>query len=145
MELGFSLDSYIDAIEKIFAMASRFKSNGQHLTSPFGVRFVAKSDACLSMMNKGETCMIEVPTLKGTKGWQDLVRKIQSELTQMGGIPHWGLDFAQLNGNSREHLKSMYPEIETWLDTYYKFNHKGTFNNRFTDRMGFSRNGDSPL
>lgn len=142
-EVGFTMDKYIDAIEKIFALSSRFSSLGrQQLTAPIGVRFVAKSEAYMSMMNEGETCMIEVPTLKGTPGWHDLIKEVQKELTKMGGKPHWGLDCAQVNGNHNQLFK-MYPKMPTWLKFYNRFNAKGTFNNTFTDRMGFSQLGGS--
>lgn len=143
VEVGVAMSDYIDAIEKIFQIAERFKSNGrQYLTSPIGVRFVAPSDAYLSMMHGAETCMIEIPTLKGTPGWQDMIKEVQLELTKIGGKPHWGLDFAQLNGNF-DRLLAMYPQLECWQEVYQEFNAKGTFNNSFTNRMGFSNNPNS--
>lgn len=55
----------------------------------------------------------------------------------MGSRPHWGLEFNVLNGNNGV-LNYLYPNLNKWKKAYEAFNANGTFNNRFTDRMGFS-------
>jgi hypothetical protein len=56
---------------------------------------------------------------------------------ELGGRPHWGLEFDHLTG-SNNLIGKMYPQLQAWLNVYNQFNRKGTFNSSFTDRVGFT-------
>jgi hypothetical protein len=58
---------------------------------------------------------------------------------QFGGRPHFGLNFGCLNYFL---LKDLYGDaLDKWLEVFQEFNSKGTFNNVFTDELGFSLHG----
>ncbi len=138
IEIGFSMDQYIPAAEKIMEIAEQRALIGcQYLTSPFALRFVKASPAYLSMMHGRDTCMIEIPTLTQSLGREDILTHFQESLYAFGGRPHWGLETDQLTG-SNDLIRKMYPAYDRFMAVYRKLNHKGTFNNTFTDRVGFS-------
>lgn len=141
IEVGFKMDEYIAAVERIFEIAEKRAYIGcQYVTSPFALRFVAPSKAYMSMMHEQETCMIEIPTLTKSVGRVDVLNHFQSELYKMGGRPHWGLEVDHLTG-SNDLIKIMYSKYDDFMAVYRELNHKGTFNNSFTDRVGFSSVG----
>lgn len=137
IETCFSMDKFIEGIEKVFELAEEFRWNGEHyLTSPIGIRFVKASPAYLSMMHDQDSCTIEVPVISGTIGWRNTLEKMELALADLGGRTHWGLGFHPVT--DLDTLRERYPQIDKWLDVYQELNPKGTFNNDFTDRMGFS-------
>ena len=138
IEVGFSMDEYLDAAERIFEIAEQRAMIGcQYVTSPFALRFVKGSKAYLSMMYGRDTCMIEIPTFTHSLGRVDILQHFQRELYACGGRPHWGLEVDHLTG-SNDLIKKMYPKYDTFIKIYNEINYKGTFNNTFTDRVGFS-------
>ncbi len=138
IEIGFSMNDYLSAVDRIFEIAEKRALIGcQYVTSPFALRFVKESKAYLSMMNGQDTCMIEIPTLTKSLGRVDILQHFQSELYAMGGRPHWGLEVDHLTG-SNDLIKKMYPKYDRFIKVYRELNSKGTFNNSFTDRVGFS-------
>lgn len=138
IEVGFSMDDYLGAVDRIFKIAEKRAMIGcQYVTSPFALRFVKGSKAYMSMMHGQDTCMIEIPTLTKALGRVDILHHFQSELYKMGGRPHWGLEVDHLTG-SNDLIKRMYPKYDDFMKVYNKLNSKGTFNNSFTDRVGFS-------
>lgn len=127
------------AINTIHATAQKARINGlQYQTSPFSLRFVNSSPAYLSMMNRGMTAMIELDMVTGTEGGIETVTRIQEALYDKYGTPHWGLEFDNLNGNNN-HLQKMYPNLQKWLKVYQQLNSEGTFDNKTTSRLGFSK------
>ena len=54
-------------------------------------------------------CMIEFPVLNGTIGGIEILARIEAEMYQFGGIPHWG----QYNhvGVGNETLDTLYPKF----------------------------------
>lgn len=145
-EIGFSLEgdagAYTDAnfraaIDTIHRNAQRARVAGeQYQTSPFSLRFVAASDAHLSMMQGQRTAMIEMDLLTGTLGTEEILYRYQTSVRALGARPHWGLEFDVLTG-SGDRLASLYPMLGKWLATYRQLNAAGTFVNRFSTRMGF--------
>jgi L-gulono-1,4-lactone dehydrogenase len=136
-EIAFTLNQYLPAIERIFAIAAQRQRDGQaYLTSPFSVRFVQASSAYLSMMYGADTGMIEFPMLDGTVGGKELLQEIETELYAYGGRPHWGLLNFLSGANGL--LAAMYPKLPQWLAVFQQLNPDGIFNNAFTERCGFS-------
>jgi hypothetical protein len=148
-EVGFSIDdghgSYTEAnfqaaIDRIHAIAQRALQQGkQYQTSAFSLRFVKDSMAHLSMMQGRNTAMIEMDMLTGTLGGPEIMYRYETSMYSLGGRPHWGLEFDSLTGNNSL-LQKMYPKLNRWLSVYRQFNALGTFNNSFTQRMGFTVN-----
>jgi L-gulono-1,4-lactone dehydrogenase len=146
-EIGFSLeddkgnytaDNFRQAIDQIHLIAQRARTVGhQYQTSAFSLRFVDASQAQLSMMQGRKTAMIEMDMLTGTYAGQEIMYRYETNMYALGGRPHWGLEFDLLNGSNGV-LSTMYPQLGTWLGVYQQFNALGTFDNRFTRRMGFS-------
>jgi len=137
-EIGFALDQYIGATERILTIAANAQRVGKaYLTSPMSLRFCSASQAYLSMMHGGETCMIEFPMLANTIGGRELLRRIEEEMFAFGGRPHWGL----LNfwSGDQSQITQMYPMFPHWLNVYRQLNIDGMFENAFTQRCGISQ------
>lgn len=147
-EIGFALEDnngkytnehFKAAVNKIHMVAQNARVNGlQYQTSPFSLRFVKSSNAHLSMMQGMNTCMIEMDMITGTYGGPEIMMRYQNNMYELGGRPHWGLEFDNLSG-ANNMIGTMYPQLGTWMNVYNQFNSKGTFNNRFTDRVGFTK------
>jgi hypothetical protein len=146
-EIGFSLDdasgnytqqNFRAAIDQIHRTAQLARTQGmQYQTSAFSLRFVKSSRASLSMMQGRNTAMIEMDMLTGTYAGKEIMYRYETESYALGGRPHWGLEFDVLSGNNGL-LKQMYPLLSRWQAVYQQFNALGTFDNRFTQRMGFA-------
>ncbi|HEX5416767.1 MAG TPA: D-arabinono-1,4-lactone oxidase, partial [Chloroflexota bacterium] len=139
-EIGFTLDQYLAATERVLEIAAQRQELGQaYLTSPFSLRFVRRSDAFLSMMNGADTCMIEFPMLDHTAGGRELLQQIEVEMYRFGGRPHWGLLNFLSGANGL--IEAMYPQLPRWLEVFHQINVHGTFDNAFTERCGLSSLG----
>lgn len=146
-EIGFSLDdgygaytnaNFKAAIDKIHQIAQVSREQGcQYQTSPFSLRFVKQSRAHLSMMQGRNTAMIEMDMLTGTYAGAEIMYRYETNMYPLGGRPHWGLEFDFLSGNNGL-LGKLYPKLSRWMSAYSQFNTLGTFNNSFTQRMGFT-------
>ncbi len=146
-EIGFALEdsygAYTDAnfkaaIDKIHKIAQVSRVQGtQYQTSPFSLRFVKQSRAHLSMMQGRNTAMIEMDMLTGTYAGEEIMFRYETSMYPLGGRPHWGLEFDFLSGNNGL-LERLYPKLSRWMSVYSQFNTLGTFNNSFTQRMGFT-------
>jgi D-arabinono-1,4-lactone oxidase len=146
-EIGFALQDsagnytethFQQAVDRIHRIAQRARVQGeQYQTSPFALRFVKASQAQLSMMQGINTCMIEMDMVTGTYGGPEVMQRYQESMYELGGRPHWGLEFDHLTG-SNNLIGKMYPQLQSWLNVYNQFNRKGTFDSSFTDRVGFT-------
>lgn len=146
-EIGFALQDsagnytethFQQAVDRIHRIAQRARVQGvQYQTSPFALRFVKASQAQLSMMQGINTCMIEMDMVTGTYGGPEVMQRYQENMYELGGRPHWGLEFDHLTG-SNNLIGRMYPQLVSWLSVYSQLNRKGTFNSSFTDRVGFT-------
>lgn len=134
-----SIPAYIAAMNHILDMAQKHWETGRYIqSSPIAMRFVKASNAHLAMQysDEGEpSCMIELLNQIDTHGGKELFYRYERELFRFGARPHWGLDLSVTTGNNGL-LANMYPQFPQWHKAYKAFNYKGTFNNRFTDRMG---------
>jgi L-gulono-1,4-lactone dehydrogenase len=139
-EIGFTMDRYQAAVERIFEIAAQRQRVGQaYLTSPFSLRFVKASKAYMSMMYGADTCMIEFPVLKDSVGGKELLQQIETEMYAFGGRPHWGL--LNFLSGANDLIAAMYPKLPEWLAVYRQLNPNGVFDNAFTERCGFSPRG----
>jgi L-gulono-1,4-lactone dehydrogenase len=136
-EIGFTMDRYLAAIERILEIAAQRQQVGQaYLTSPFALRFVKASSAYLSMMHGADTCMVEFPMVDKTIGGKELLQEIETEMYGFGGRPHWGLLNFLSGANGL--IEAMYPMLPNWLEVFRQLGPNGTFDNAFTERCGFS-------
>jgi hypothetical protein len=126
------------AIDEIHRIAQRARQQGpQYQTSAFSLRFVNASKAHLSMMQGQMTAMIEMDMLVGTYASKEIMFRYETAMATLKGRPHWGLEFDAINGSNNA-ISNLYPQWSKWQKAYSQFNKLGTFNNRFTQRMGFS-------
>jgi len=138
-ESGYTNQNFKAAVDKIHRIAQNARVNGeQYQTSPFSLRFVKSSNAHLSMMQGTNTCMIEMDMITGTYAGPEIMMRYQNNMYDLGGRPHWGLEFDNLSG-ANNMIGNMYPNLDKWMAVYDQFNSEGTFNNRFTDRVGFTK------
>lgn len=138
IEVAFPIDRTIEAIEKVMEVcAHNVAVHGRYLTSPIGVRFVKRSDAYLSMMHDQDSCLIEIPSIINTREWKELLIDMEQELLAIGGRPHWGLNM-KFKGETAFQFEDYYPKFYNWLRVYQHYNAKGTFDNKFTNRLSIS-------
>ena len=131
--------AYVSALEAILNISEAVFEDGIHAqTVPISLRFVKGSNAFISPQYGEDTCMIELLNIIDTHGGKEMLYRFQNSLFKYGGRPHWGLDLSTTTGNNGL-MKKMYPQsYDKWMKAFEFFNRNGTFNNRFTDRMGFS-------
>jgi hypothetical protein len=137
-EIGVDLAKHVDALDATLAVAERARAEGTYHSGAIAVRYVAASPGFLSMQPV-ETCMIELPMMRGVFGSDSLPWRYEKVLTEnFGGRPHWG----QRNFLTGSHtmLERIYgpDNVAQWMDVFQSFNGKGQFYSTFTDRVGFS-------
>lgn len=136
--VGEAEPQYILAIDKAIEIAEQHWLQGRYIqTATTAVRFVKASRAYLSPQYGELTCMIEMLNVADTHGGKELFYRYQRAFIEMGGRPHWGLDLSVTTGNNH-FLENTYPKFLIWKKVYDLMNNYGTFDNRFTDRMGLS-------
>ena len=62
---------------------------------------------------------------------------MEQRLLAIGGRPHWGLNM-KFKGDTPFRFEAYYPRFHDWRRIYRKFNAKGTFDNKFTNRLSLS-------
>lgn len=140
-EWSFPLSESLKALDVIFRTLNEAKQKGEQIESgPISLRYVRRSKAYLSPQYGRDSCMIELISVYATPGWPGdyvLMHRFYDRLIQIGGRPHWGLEFNDITNDSGL-VNSLYPKFGAWLRVYQRFNRNGTFNNAFTDRLGIS-------
>lgn len=148
IEIAVSAMDVVEAIETALECVGR---SAMFFISPWGVRFTPSSPHYLSPAHGRPTAWIEVvfalPTpLFSPDRTRDTVRDtiakpelqlIEQELCYAGrlaGRPHLG----KHNTVNRERLAQLYPELDTWLTAYTRFNSFSTFNSMFTEQLGLA-------
>jgi FAD/FMN-containing dehydrogenase len=137
-EIGVDLDRHVEAVDAVLAIAAQARAEGAYHSGVIALRYVAPSPGFLSMQPR-ETCMIELPFLRGVFGSDSLPWRYEKALVEkFGGRPHWG----QTNFLTGSHnmLETIYGKqnVSDWMDVFQTFNPGGQFYSRFTDRVGFS-------
>jgi hypothetical protein len=127
IELGFEIDKAFEAVDLIIKVCKEAMEYGHYLAAPFSLRYVKRCPAHFSMMNQYDTCMIEVVSVKGVTGTISLLKRLEAELVEIGGIPHWGLSLLPW---SKEMVSAAFPEYEQWKKHQAQFGGE-TFTNPF--------------
>ena len=139
VEPGFAVDednNFISGTEEIFEVAKNSEESMAYLSSPICLRFVKASNDYMSPEYKTDTCMIDIPSVLGTTGADEMMDRMQLALLPKGAKPHWGKICNLVNGEDLIH--KMYPKFEEFLNTVEFFNPDGTFNSVFSFRTGIS-------
>lgn len=125
----------VEAAEALMDLFQRrARDRGAYVTSPIGLRFVKASTALLSPQFGRDTCMIEVPLLKGTPLSLETLDAFQDVLfARFQGRPHWGQVNRRMN---EERLSALYPELRAFLSAYGELNALGLFDDAFTEQLG---------
>ena len=91
-EIAYPLDGnvYLDAVDSLLAVIKSNAQNGRHHTAPLALRFVAPSQALLSMFYDRRTCMVEFPLPVGTQHVEGMLDAYEMDAQRFQGRPHWG-------------------------------------------------------
>ena len=137
-EFAFKADPQllVTVMEKIFEQ-TRFYVAYANIYHPsyIPLRFTMQSKAYLSPSNKSETMYIDVPTLYGILGYEDLLEAYQEQLLPLGGMPHWG-KMNKILYQRHDAIHAFYPKYQKWIDVRRQMDPNGTFLNDFIVRMG---------
>jgi L-gulono-1,4-lactone dehydrogenase len=138
IEMAFDLRDAVRAVESVFTLARTQAEKGRMHSTPPSLRFVKRSDALLAMQSGRDTAHIEMGMLVCADGGPELLRDYERELMRLHGArPHWGLDQSILQGWGE--VEALYGDAaRRWRAVYARMNSAGTFNGRFTDRLGIS-------
>jgi FAD/FMN-containing dehydrogenase len=131
-EIAFSMDRYLDAVDRIFALADEARVAGDiYQSSPVSLRFVAGSPHALAMQYGADpACMIEMPVLPGTHGAMSILTRYEDAMRAFAGRPHWG----EMNAVSAAEVRALYPKLDDFLAIRAKLDPSGMFSNAFTGR-----------
>jgi len=137
IELGFDLTQTVAATERVFQIAAELRKKNILHNAPPSLRFVAPSKAHIAMQAGRRTMMLEIGQLVGAHGAEDLFWTYQTKfMTEFAARPHWGLDLGIIQ--SADWPAYLYPKWKEWMGVYQRLNAAGTFDGRFTDRLGIS-------
>ena len=138
IELAFPIERTIEVMERIIALAEANDENRLFHTAPVAVRFVAPAQAYASPQFDRETVMFEVLMAKGTEDGEEALALIEEDMLHEPDIRvHWGLHVDRISRHNADFTR-MYPNWSRFKATFDRFNQKGTFHNKFTDRIGLS-------
>lgn len=136
VEVGFDIQDSRAVIERAFEIADELKARGLVQSAPSSVRFVAPTDAMISMAHGRPTVVLEFIVLRDVNGHQELLRTFEQTLMEdFGGRLHWGLDLDVIQGPAWP--EELYERWGAWLTIYRRYN-QGTFDGNVTDRLGIS-------
>jgi hypothetical protein len=128
---------FLAAVQRLLDVIEDNRRQGVYQTAPLSLRFVKASDAYLSMAYARETCALEIAMFTEEHGAREALLSYEQALYEFDARPHWGQS-NELTG-TKGWLRSAYGEACQWLSVYRELNHKGVFDNAFTDRMGLSK------
>jgi FAD/FMN-containing dehydrogenase len=133
-EIAVPFERHREAVETLIATADRHRRLGRaYHTGLISLRFVAGSDAYLSMMHGGDTMTIELILMIGTEGGFELLAAHEEALYALGGRPHWG----QVNWLTDETVRELYPRYDDWQAVRARFDPEGLFDGPLTRRLAF--------
>jgi hypothetical protein len=131
-------NAFISAMEQLIAVVADNRRHGVYQTAPLSLRFMAPSDAFLSMANGRRTASIETAMFTHARGAREAILSYEQALYGLGARPHWG-QIHELTG-SCGWLRSAYGSAaDRWLAVHAQLDPNGTFDNAFTDRLGISK------
>ncbi len=136
VEVGFDLEDTRAALERSFEIADQLRARRLMHSAPVSLRFVAPTEAMISMAEGRPTAVLEFIVLEEVNGHEELLRTYEQTLMEdFGGRLHWGLDLDVIEGTTWP--EAIYDRWDAWLAVYRRFN-QGTFDGKVTDRLGIS-------
>ena len=78
---------------------------------------------------------IDVPTLYGVLGFEDLLESYQEQLIPLGGFPHWG-KMNKVLYQRHDVIQQAIPKYQKWINVRRQMDPDGTFINDFIIKMG---------
>lgn len=138
IELAFPIEQTIAVTNEVFAQAKKEAQKRRHHSAPFSLRFVKAASPYLAMQNGRDTLMLEMGLLVAAHQSRELLADYeQFFIEQRAARPHWGLDMSVLTSFAQ--VQGLYGKAaDDWLRVYQRLNSAGTFDGRFTDRLGIS-------
>ena len=139
IEFSFPYKRTFDVMDRIIRLAEANDDNKLFHTAPVAIRYVAPCKAYASPQYERETVMFEVLMAKGTRKGPEALALIEEAMLSVPGVRvHWGLNMDRMTADNCD-LTEMYPMWPRWMATFRRFNRQGTFQNKFTRRLGLSR------
>lgn len=147
IELSGDVSKSVEYIEKTMELLQNQLTNNKRVVgTPLAVRFVRESDALIAMQNLNgqgskHSVHLEINNLKDISYSKQLMIDLQAGMMNIGMRPHWGLTIAgapEVQGE--QHVIDMYgSNWSKWKNIMRTYNPNGTFDGRFTDRLGISK------
>jgi L-gulono-1,4-lactone dehydrogenase len=126
-----STTKFADELSKAFQQHSL--KTDQYLLSPFGLRFVASTEAYMSPMYRQDTCMVEMPLLDNLYGSENLLAVYRTIAARFQARPHWG----QRNEDvTRTNLSQRLPKAQKFSNALFRCGDPTRFRNQMSERLG---------
>jgi FAD/FMN-containing dehydrogenase len=124
---------FLRGVQALLDAVAHNSANGIYHPSPLALRFVAGSQAYLSMTRREPHATIEMSMFRQQHGAIEALLSYERACMNAGGRPHWG-ELHLLTGEPGW-LTQNYPDFPLWHQVYRALNPRGTFDNHFTDRV----------
>lgn len=139
LELHFPAQNLVATIDTILnSFKNAADQRNLYIAGPIGIRFTAPSSALLAPESGRLTATAELDNIVGIKEGVELLQQVKAEVSGADRSirVHWGLE---LETTTPQDVFDWYgPNLDKWLAVYKQLNPNGMFNNKFTDRVGFS-------
>lgn len=149
IELAADIKDTQKIVEKTFELVDRYLTEQKRvITVPVAVRFVKKSNDFIAMQNRVDdqnnpvdSVMFEFINLQDISYSEEILIDIQQELAKLGARPHWGLTLVNdpMVQGEQHAIDDYGQNWFKWKRKLNQYNAKGTFDGRFTDRLGISK------
>ncbi len=133
--LGFDAAQVEQVMPAVMAELNAWAQQGNWVSSPIGLRWVKGTPDWLSPQYARDTCMLEVPIMKGTpNATATLDRYAHYMMDTWGGRPHWG----QQNPITRAQFLRVYGQgaVSSFVSAFRTLNPKGFFDGPLTQQLG---------
>ncbi|KAJ4420891.1 hypothetical protein N0V82_004070 [Gnomoniopsis sp. IMI 355080] len=139
LELHFPAQNLVATIDTILnSFKNAADQRGLYIAGPIGIRFTAPSQALLAPESGRLTATAELDNIVEIKEGVELLQQVKAEVSGADRSirVHWGLE---LETTTPQDVRDWYgANLDKWLAVYKQLNPNGMFNNKFTDRIGFS-------
>ena len=130
-------DNHLKAIDVLFEVAEKHRGLGSvYHSAMIALRFTTGSPAYMSMMNGGETMMIELIQMTDTEGGYELLGRLRGGALPPRRPPALGP--GQHAHRQPRHAPPHVPDYDRWLDVRKQLDPHGTFDSPFAKRVGIS-------
>ncbi|MFO0595380.1 MAG: D-arabinono-1,4-lactone oxidase [Myxococcaceae bacterium] len=132
--MGFDASRADEVMQKLIPQLEAWKAMNNCVTSPIGMRWVAKSEDFLSPQYGRDTIMLEMPILAGTpNAVQTLDLYANFMMDTFGARPHWG----QQNPMTKAQFAKNYADgLPKFLSAFKTLNPLGLFDGPLTKQLG---------